>query len=592
VRGSSSDVVRRCLPWIWRAALLVLLAVAGLRSGHADHGAPGAERHAGGHYWLDTTGQASLEAARAAFDAGQGRPDDPQRVMPLAGGAAVWYRLQMPPVTTPWRAVLAVPFAGMDHVELFRPQGAGGWSAELSGDAVPVNEWPIQYLHPVFAFTVQPQEAQPSYLRIRHSQDIRVRWMLWDVGTFSHTSKLWHLALGAYAGFMLLVVLLSVLHTFSWRDPIHLYYAVHVVLMGTTVLALTGLAGEYLWPHLSWWNDKAPLVMPAVSLAWMNIFVRELVAERGRAAVSWLLWAHTAYCAAMAVLMLVVRREDLFSVPSVLTVPSAILILCVLAWYAWRRPQVGLWVLAGWLVLAVGVVLPMLRNLGVLAPSFATQHALLIGGALEIPLVLAGIYLRSRERRDQLVRLAALARTDPLTGLASHRVLLNRLDDLLRRGGRDPALGAVLRLRVANLETIRAEHGREAAEAALLQAAECVTREAGQGDTVAREQSGDLVLVLEGRVSRDHVAEAARNIIARGLKFSSRLPPQVTVAFRVAAACAPLPPLHPVALLDRLDDTLDTMGRDPRGRALRIINDPGPGPGARVDTPPIAPQSP
>jgi len=591
VRSSGSDAWR-WLPWLWRAALLLVLAVAGLRPGHADNGAPAVERHAGGLYWLDATGQASLEAARAAFDAGQGRPEDPQQVMPLAGGAAVWYRLQMPPVTTPWRAVLAVPFAGMDHVELFRPQGADGWSAEHSGDAVPVSEWPMQYLHPVFAFTVQPQEARPTYLRIRHSQDIRVQWVLWDVGSFSHSSKLWHLALGAYAGFMLLVVLLSLLHTLSWRDAIHLYYAVHVILMGTTVLALTGLAGEYLWPHLSWWNDKAPLVMPAVSLAWMNIFVRELVAERGRPALSWVLWAHTAFCAAVAVVMLVVGREQLFSVPSVYTVPSATLILGVLAWYAWRRPPVGLWVLAGWLVLGLGVVLPMLRNLGVLEPSFATQHALLAGGALEIPLVLAGIYFRSRQRRDNLVRLAALARTDPLTGLASHRVLLNRLDDLLRRGGRDPALGAVLRLRVANLEAIRTEHGREAAEAALLQAAECVTREANEGDAVAREQSGDLVLVLEGRLSRDHVAAAARNIIARGLKFSARLPPRVTVAFRVAAACPPLPQLGAVDLLDQLDDTLDAMPRDPRGRGLRIINDPGPAPGARINTPPIAPEVP
>ena len=59
-----------------------------------------------------------------------------------------------------------------------------------------------------------------------------------------------------------------------------------------------------------------------------------------------------------------------------------------------------------------------------------------------------------------------------------------------------------MQVHVANLEAIRAEYGREAAEAALVRAAECVTSEAKEGDIVAREQGGDLVLVMEGQVTR------------------------------------------------------------------------------------------
>lgn len=569
MRCSSSRPGR---PWWqpWRVLLCCVVALAGGVPAQANHGLA-TTRAVQGHAWFDDSGRASFERARAAFEAGQGRPVDPARLMPLGGGGAVWYRLQLPRVSSPWRAVFEVTFAGMDHVELFLPDGADGWTMQRSGDAVPVSEWPVHYLHPAFLVNVQPQQAQPAYLRIRHSQDIRVNWVLRDASDFSQVAKLWHLGLGAYVGFMLLVVMLSVVNTVSWRDPIHFYYAVHVVLMGLTVCAVTGLAGEYLWPDEPWWNDRAPLVMPAVSLAWMNLFVRELVAERGRAQVAWGLWAHTAFCAAVAAALLVFDRESLYAVPSVYAVPSAMLILGVLAWYARRRPQVGMWVLAGWALLGLGMLLPMLRSLGVLPVSFATEYALQIGGALEIPLVLVGIYFRSRERRDTLVRLTALARTDPLTGLASHRLLATRLDDLLRRSRRDPMLGSVMRLRVANLEQIRADHGREAAEAALLQAAECVAREASEGDTVGREHSGDLVLLLEGRPTREHVAEAARNIIARGLKFSARLPPGVTVGLRVVAACAPLPPLDAARLLEALDDNLDAMMDDPRARPLRIL---------------------
>src|SRR4051812_13580566 len=69
----------------------------------------------------------------------------------------------------------------------------------------------------------------------------------------------------------------SGVNTVSWRDPIHLLYAGHVVLVGLSILSLTGLAGEYLWPDNAWWNDKAPVVLPAASLGWAALFIRELV---------------------------------------------------------------------------------------------------------------------------------------------------------------------------------------------------------------------------------------------------------------------------------------------------------------------------
>ena len=250
---------------------------------------------------------------------------------------------------------------------------------------------------------------------------------------------------------------------------------------------------------------------------------------------------------------------------------SFALFLGVAGWYAIRRPQVGLWVLAGLAVLAIGMVFPVLRNLGLQLSPFATQYGLQIGAALEVPLLLAGLYFRGRERRDNKVRMDALARTDPLTGVGSHRVLVDQLEHLLDRHRRDPQSGAVLRVHVGNLDALSDEYGREAAEAAMVRAAECVALEAREGDTVAREHGGDLVLLLDGRITREQATAAARNIIARGLKFSGRLPPGVTLALQVAGACAPLPSGNGQLLLGMLGQVLQDIARDPSGRALRIV---------------------
>lgn len=571
---------------LFSALLLMILALGGLTAARAQPSAT--EWQVPAQYWLDVSGSAPIEAAMAAFDGGRGRTANPAQVMPLGNGAAVWYRLQLPAPAIPTTAVLEVPFAGMDSVELFRPDDAGGWYLQRSGDVLPVSAWPMPYLHAAFVLPLQPQASRPTLLRVEHSQDIRVRWILRDIGSFASASKLWHLALGAYAGFMVLVVLLSVANTATWRDSIHLYYAVHVVLIGLSILSLSGLSGEYLWPDAAWWTDKAPLVLPALSLGWMGLFVRKLVADRANWLVSLALLACVAAGAAMAVAFLLNGRVNFNAVPSIYTIPSALVILTVLGWYALRRPAVGLWVLAGWAVLAIGSLFPMLRNLGMLPVSFFTEYGLQLGGALEIPLVLAGLYLRSRERRDNLVRLNALERTDPLTGVANQGVLETRLDDLLRRARRKPELGALMRVHVVNLEAIRGEYGRESAEAALLQATDCVVREAHAGDTVARERSGDLLLLVEGPTSREQVTAAGRNIIARGLKFSARLPPQVTLRLRVVAACAPLPPVNAATLLVRLNGELQDMASEHPPRALRVLGAARRGPNFEEADPTIA----
>lgn len=525
--------------------------------------------------WPDATGRASLDQARAAFDAGRGRTADWSAIAPLGPGRAVWYRLALPHVAAPAQAVLTLPISSIDSVDLFRPNGSG-WTVQRAGDSIPVGDWPVRYLHPAFALLLSPADPAPiAYLRVEHSHPVTVELLLRDGAGFDESNKLWHLLLGGYIGFLLLVVVLAVTHAVLWRDTIHLYYGVHVVLVGLVALSLTGLAGEYLWPWNAWWNDIAPAVLSSTALAGIALFLRRLVAERGRHGLSRVLLLLAATSFAIAIAYMEFGRPPVFLVHNVNAAVSLAVFLLAVGWYALRHPQVGGWVFAGMAVLALGALFPLLRNLGLDPPVFLTQYGLQLGAALEIPLVLIGLYFHSRERRDNQLRVNALARTDPLTGVASHRVLMERLDELLQRHRRDPLAGVVLRVRVANLATIANDYGREAAEAAVVRAAECVAQRAREGDTVAREQGGDLVLVLDGRLTRGEALATGRDIIAAGLKFSGRLPPAVTLSLLVAGACPPLPRGTGPALLALLGEIVEELGTHPSGRAMRVVHGPG-----------------
>lgn len=556
-----------------RRAGPVLLALAGPLS--ASEVAPQVtERLMGqqgsGLVLVDASGRQTPDEIGQRFERGEATAAQPERIMPTGGAASMWYQLSLPAVSVPTSRVLTVPHPGMNRVELYRPREDGGWRVEYSGDSIAVARWPLRYLHPAFEFVQQPDEAGPTYLRVQHSHPISVRWTLWNTRDFQESSKHWHLLLGAYMGLVALVILLCVVNAYTWRDSIHSYYAAYVAVIAVGQMSLTGLAGEYFWPYSPWWNDAASNVLPIAGAALGHLFMRELVVERGAPWASRLMLAMAAAGVVLALCFIFFGRNPFFVITGPYYIASFVVFLGVALWYAWRIPRVGLWILAGIVAVLAGSVFPILRNMQLVPLSFWTQYGAQIGAAVEIPLLLIALYLRSRERRDNQVRVGALSRVDPLTGTANHRVMLARLEHLLHHQQRDPEAGVVLRVRIGNIQEIRAEYGLQVAQTALVHAGACVTQVVREGDTVARHRDGDFVVILEGHFTRDQVAEIGQRLIARGLAPSDILPPGTVLQLKVAVAATPFQAQGVAPLLQTLEAAVSELAARP-GKALRFL---------------------
>ncbi len=519
---------------------------------------------------VDASGRQTPDEIGLRFERGEATAAQPERIMPTGGAASMWYQLSLPAVSVPTSRVLTVPHPGMNRVELYRPREDDGWRVEHSGDSIAVARWPLRYLHPAFEFVQQPDEAGPTYLRVQHSHPISVRWTLWNTRDFQESSKHWHLLLGAYMGLVALVILLCVVNAYTWRDSIHSYYAAYVAVIAVGQMSLTGLAGEYFWPYSPWWNDAASNVLPIAGAALGHLFMRELVVERGAPWASRLMLAMAAAGVVLALCFIFFGRNPFFVITGPYYIASFVVFLGVALWYAWRIPRVGLWILAGIVAVLAGSVFPILRNMQLVPLSFWTQYGAQIGAAVEIPLLLIALYLRSRERRDNQVRVGALSRVDPLTGTANHRVMLARLEHLLHHQQRDPEAGVVLRVRIGNIQEIRAEYGLQVAQTALVHAGACVTQVVREGDTVARHRDGDFVVILEGHFTRDQVAEIGQRLIARGLAPSDILPPGTVLQLKVAVAATPFQAQGVAPLLQTLEAAVSELAARP-GKALRFV---------------------
>ena len=192
---------------------------------------------------------------------------------------------------------------------------------------------------------------------------------------------------------------------------------------------------------------------------------------------------------------------------------------------------------------------------------------LLIGSAIEIPLLLYILHRRAKEFNENRARLRAIESTDPLTGLTVAPVLTLRLRDAMRRARRYGHRCGLVLVDLANHVDIVSREGREAGDRALVVAASRLSAVVRDVDTVCRTADARFVVLVEGPLPADELKRLAQHIVARGLERIPALPADIALRFRLVSMALPDDTATAVEddhLIAHMGAALDRMVSDPR----------------------------
>jgi len=210
------------------------------------------------------------------------------------------------------------------------------------------------------------------------------------------------------------------------------------------------------------------------------------------------------------------------------------------------------------------------RLFGWVPVSFGTQYAVVAAMALEVPLLLIALSLRSRERHGAQIRELALSSQDALTGLLAPHLFHDRLRQVVARYKRDKEDAAVVFIDLVNYARIKDFHGSAIAEQSLLRSVIKLRRLLRDVDTVSRVGEARFGLILEGIDSRLAVTDRAARLIAAGLMPLQGLKPDVTLQFHVASVVLCERTMEAQELSDALDELLGKMSSRTR-RPIRFL---------------------
>lgn len=349
--------------------------------------------------------------------------------------------------------------------------------------------------------------------------------------------QLW---LGACVGAQLLVVILCVVQANAYRERPLLLHAAAALM---AVLAVQVASGGH--PLQS---RAVFLLVPALA----GLQLLDLASHAGglRRARQWLL---AASAGALPLLAAASLASAWFAVAGLVLWAGVVLAVLVRIW--WQSQPWVWWLAPAQLALLAAGGTVLARD-----PAAGLDNVLLLAALLAVwaACIHIGTDWRGRLYGETRARIHARNTVDPLTGLATPLVLEDRIEaarQLVRRYGHP---SVVMLVHIENLAQLGAEFGPEAAESAVLAAANRV-REAllRGGDVAARLTHARIGVLAEGAATGQAAATVATRVLVAGLKEPLAAARAEYLRFRIVLAAVPVGDISPKLLLHRLNARLD-----------------------------------
>lgn len=515
-----------------------------------------------GDAWIDTTGDTRVEAV-ATDSRIDWAPTREGAIYPITTGMTLWFRFTIPPAPDAERWYLEIPYPSVNRVTLFTPDSLGKWIPQSAGDTLAVADWPVPHRHPLLPVLVSAEEPRKYLLRVENTHTFSAPLTFVSESHLSHSAQRTSLILGIYFGLAGLAVVVGLLSALSLRDTAYGFYALSVALMGLAQAAMTGIGGLHLWPRWPAWNDVSSMVLPVLAVGSLLWFFAAVVSLRERSRKFELLMNGLALLSVAVALGIVLIEPSLrFRLMVPYIVVTSTTAAAAVLWAAGRGDRYALALLGGMLPVIVGSAFPLARLWGLIPVSFWTMHGMQVGIAIELPVMLLILMLRSQQRREHNRRIHGLDRIDPATGLINGQVFAERLARMMARSARLKYQSAALVIDVVNHDQMRRIFGARSAEELPLRVAGRLLGAARDIDGVARLSELRFGMMVEGPLTAEEAASIGPRIVARCLMPFKNKPVEWVAHVRVAQTLVPTEGADARQVIDRLSALLNNIPPD------------------------------
>ncbi|MBN2160947.1 MAG: ATP-binding protein [Spirochaetes bacterium] len=188
-----------------------------------------------------------------------------------------WFRFTLnnkTPMTIPY--LIEIDFPPIDLIELYVPDGAGGYRVRRTGDTLPFGSREIAYINYLFRILQKPGSAT-FYMRIDSVDSVN-----FNINVLSYNKFLRRLYVDMpiywiFFGLMLIMTLYNLVLFVSTREIGYLFLACFIGTYALFEFNFKGFASQYLWPNATWWTSHANAFLVCHIIFWITLFLADFV---------------------------------------------------------------------------------------------------------------------------------------------------------------------------------------------------------------------------------------------------------------------------------------------------------------------------
>jgi two-component system NtrC family sensor kinase len=274
-----------------------------------------------------------------------------------------------------------------DEVVLYAPEN-GGFTSKYSGQSTAVHKRDIAHQNVIFKLPPPVKDTATFYLSINSSNPITLPIYIGDLIATVQSIELGNVVFSLYLGLILTMFVYNIFIYFTVRDRSYLFYVIYILSVGFTQTSLKGYSLLFFWEDNVWLNNQG-IVFSIVFVGITSIlFTKEFLhvkhfLKRFSPILNTLI-----ICYVIGFLISIVGYPmEAQIMLQVLTMIASLLVVTtgVLVYRKNYRP--ALYFTISWTCFLLGVLIFILKDVGLLPPTFIINNAILIGSGLEAVLL-------------------------------------------------------------------------------------------------------------------------------------------------------------------------------------------------------------
>ena len=360
---------------------------------------------------IDSTGQRDINDMTKGTGARLFRRIDLQNLVRRATTEDLWIRFTIrtePSAHREW--VLRLDERWSSLVELYTPDGRGGYTVRRAGAAIPYEERDIKTLWFAFHLPDSVPTATTLLVHLRPGARFQSTPAVMSYMQNANNAHDYNFVWGLFYGILLVMGLYNLFIAFYLRDQSHFWFAAYSMSFAFVRLSIHQFGFELFWPNSPQWNLAADQIFLALSMACGMRFAQTFLDTHTRSRrLHYALWVFIAAWSVVTAAGLF--GTNLRPLQSVLDLSAAVTIalgLCAAVMIRRQGYRPATYVIVGWSVFMLAGVHAVLYRLDVL-PWFTIKllagvgiDPLAMSSAVEVVVLSLGLAYRVNLLREEI----------------------------------------------------------------------------------------------------------------------------------------------------------------------------------------------